>query len=71
MSSLIAAITHTLNGNTDLMLAIPLLVGGTIGLQIGVAIGNKLPGGQIKRYFCFVVIAAAALVAYKVIAVVS
>ncbi len=66
-TSFLATLTHAAAGNTDIRLAIPLLLGGSIGLQIGVNLCNKLGGRELKRYFTFVVLAAALLVAGKLI----
>jgi len=69
LSSLVASVTHTLRGNTDLLLAIPLLLGGTVGVQIGVALCSKLGGCQLRRYFSLVVLAAMVLVAAKLMTI--
>lgn len=68
-TSFLATITHAAAGNTDIRLAIPLLLGGSIGLQIGVNLCNRLGGRQLKRYFSFVVLAATLLVASKLVSV--
>ena len=68
VSSLIATITHSLAGNTDLSLAIPLLLGGTVGLQFGSRLCSRLGGPRLRRYFSLVVLAAIALVAAKIAA---
>ena len=68
LSSLIATITHALAGNTNLTLALPLLVGGTVGMQIGVALADRLGGIRLRRYFAVVVVVAAAMVAARVVA---
>jgi len=65
LSSFVATITHSLRGNTDLLLAIPLLLGGSAGLQLGVNLCSKLGGAQLRRYFTFVVLAAMLMVAAK------
>lgn len=71
LTSFVATLTQTLAGNTDLTLAIPLLLGGSLGLQLGCTIAGKLGGGKLRRYFSFVVLAAMALVAARLVAVYS
>jgi hypothetical protein len=63
LTSFAAIISHALAGNINLTLAIPLLVGGSLGVQVGVALSGKLGGRHIRRYFTFVVLAAVLLVA--------
>ena len=64
--SLVATISHSVQGNSDLMLAIPLMLGGAVGLQIGVSLCARLGGARLRRYFSFVVIAAMLLVVVKI-----
>ena len=64
--SLVATISHSIQGNSDLMLAIPLMLGGAVGLQIGVSLCERLGGTSLRRYFSFVVIAAMLLVLVKI-----
>jgi len=66
-SSVIAVVGHTLGGNTRLDLAIPLLVGGTVGVQLGVAIADRTRAAQLKRYFAWVVVLAVVVVATKLL----
>lgn len=65
LTSLVATITHSLAGNTDLLLACPLLVGGSVGLQVGVNLCNRTGGARLRRYFCFVILAAVVLILAK------
>ncbi|MBC7316145.1 MAG: sulfite exporter TauE/SafE family protein, partial [Chloroflexi bacterium] len=65
LTSFVATITHSLAGNTDLLLAVPLLVGGSLGLQVGVNICNRTRGARLRRYFCFVVLTAIVLIVGK------
>ncbi|NLD43258.1 MAG: sulfite exporter TauE/SafE family protein [Chloroflexi bacterium] len=67
LSSLVAAVTKTAGGDASLALVVPLLLGGTAGLQAGVSICNRLSAARLKRYFSFVVLAAMLLVASKVV----
>jgi hypothetical protein len=66
LSSFVATISHTVAGNTDLRLAIPLLVGGTAGVQIGISLCKRLAGLRLRRLFGLVILAAIVLVAAKV-----
>ena len=66
LSSFVATISHTVAGNTDLRLAIPLLVAGTVGVQIGISLGKRLAGLRLRRLFGLVILAAIVLVAAKV-----
>ncbi len=65
LTSFLATITHARLGNTDLALAIPLLVGGTIGVQFGASLCIRLRAQVLQRYFSLVVLAAALIVAIK------
>ena len=65
LTSFLAAIAHTQAGNADIWLALPLLVGGSLGLQLGVSLCNRMQGLRLRRMFSFVVLAAVALVAVK------
>lgn len=65
LTSFLAAIAHTQAGNTDIWLALPLLVGGSVGLQVGVSVCNRMQGLRLRRMFSFVVLAAVVLVAIK------
>jgi len=66
LSSFVATIGHASAGNTDLRLAIPLLVGGTLGVQVGISLCNRLAGFRLRRLFGLVVVAAMVLVVAKV-----
>lgn len=70
LSSFTATITHTLAGNSDTQLVIPLLFGGTIGLQVGVSLSAKWAGQSLRRYFFFVVMGATVMVAIKLVSAV-
>lgn len=69
LTSLVATVSHALVGNTDIKLLIPLLFGGTIGLQVGVSLAAKLGGPRLRRYFSLVVLAAMILVSAKIMTV--
>ena len=69
LTAFVATITHASAGNSDIRLVIPLLLGGTVGLQIGVNLCSKLGGTKLRRYFCFVVIAAMVMISAKLLVV--
>ena len=71
LSSVVGTITHASYGNTDMTLAIPLLLGGAAGLQIGVGFCSRLDGIKLRRYFAFVVLAALLLVGAKIAAILT
>ncbi len=54
-------------GNVSLGIAILLLVGGTIGVQVGVWICHRLHATQLRRYFIVIVLLTAVLVAADLI----
>lgn len=62
LSSFAGVITKTSSGDANLALVIPLLIGGTAGLQVGVTVCNRMSGASLKRYFVIVVLAAMLLV---------
>jgi uncharacterized protein len=68
-SSFVATITHAALGNANLLLAIPLFVGGSAGLQLGTRLYSRLQGPQLRRYFAFVSLAATFLVVFRILAV--
>ena len=65
LTSFLATITHARLGNTNLALAIPLLLGGTLGVQFGASLCIRLRAQVLQRYFSLVVLAAALIVAIK------
>jgi len=67
LSSFVAVISKVPQGDTSLALAVPLLLGGTAGLQLGVTICNRTSATRLKRYFAYVVIAAMVVVLGEVI----
>ncbi len=69
-SAAIAVVSHTLAGNTRLDLAIPLLVGGTLGVQVGVAIADRTGAARLRRYFAWVVVLAVMVVGWKLLGMV-
>ena len=69
LSSFVAAINHAMAGNTDIRLVIPLLLGGTAGLQLGVALSSRLDGPKLRQYFSLVVVGGMVLVSAKLMTV--
>lgn len=67
VSSFIGTITHASLGNTHIGLVIPLLLGGTVGVQIGINIGAKMGGHELRRKFCYIVFLAVVIVAAKIV----
>jgi uncharacterized membrane protein YfcA len=70
LSSFVAVIVHAGAGNTDLRLAVPLLVGGSVGLQFGVNLCNRCNGRQLERSFALVVVGALLIVIGKLVGLV-
>ena len=68
LASLVAVVTKVASGDASLALVIPLLVGGSVGLQVGVTVCDRMSASRLKRYFGLVVLAATLLVAGKVVA---
>ncbi len=60
-------IAHATAGNCDIVLAVCLLVGSTVGAQLGAFVMRKLRGVQIRHAFAFLAYATAALVAFKLL----
>jgi uncharacterized membrane protein YfcA len=56
---------HGLNGNIDAVLVIWVLVGGVIGAQVGATFTRYASGPRIRRWFAYLTLIAAALVALR------
>lgn len=69
LTSFMATITHAYLGNVNWPVLMVLLVGGSIGFQIGMTLCGKLDGLKLRRYFCFVVLAVAMMVFARLVAV--
>jgi len=70
LSSFVAVIIHAGAGNTDLRLAVPLLVGGSVGVQLGATLCDRCNGRQLTRSFVYVVAGALLIVLGKLIGLV-
>ncbi|CDO60167.1 membrane protein, putative [Candidatus Phaeomarinobacter ectocarpi] len=65
----LAAIMHaTLNQTVDIVLAMLLLVGGVLGAQVGVRVGHKLRGEQLRALLALMVIAVCLRLAWDLVA---
>ncbi|MEQ8746734.1 sulfite exporter TauE/SafE family protein [Pyruvatibacter sp.] len=65
----LAAIMHaTLNQTVDIVLALLLLVGGVIGAQLGVRVGHRLRGEQLRALLALLVLAVCARLAWDLVA---
>lgn len=65
LSSLIAGTAHMIKGDIEIVLLICMLAGALAGTHIGTHIGLKMHSDNIKKYFVFIVLAAVAMIAYK------
>jgi uncharacterized protein len=68
LTSVVAVITHTLAGNVDFRLAVPLLFGGILGARVGSRLCVNLSGTRLRRAFVYVVLLAAVIVISKLVA---
>ena len=55
--------SNRLKGDVSLWIVMPLLVGSTIGIQIGAAICDRLHPKRLKQYFAVVLFVTAVVVA--------
>jgi len=62
-SSIAGTIQHALNGHVSLWVAMSLLVGSSVGVQIGAWIGDRLHARRLRQYFGVIVLVAAVVVA--------
>jgi len=62
-SSIAGTIGHAQAGNVSLWIAMSLLVGSTVGVQIGAWLCDRLHAAKLRRYFAVIVLLAAVLVA--------
>ncbi len=58
-SSIAGTVKHGLAGNVNLYVAMTLLVGSVVGVQIGAHLTQKLHGAKLRRYFVLLVLAVA------------
>jgi uncharacterized membrane protein YfcA len=62
LGSISGAVSHCLEGHVNLWIAMSMLVGSSIGIQIGVAICDRLHAKKLRRYFALVLLLAAVMV---------
>ncbi len=55
------------SGKVSLPVAVSLLVAGTLGVKVGMALARKIHGDKLKRYFSLIAFAAAVMVFIKVL----
>ncbi len=60
-----ATAVHAWHGNVDLTLVAALLLGGTFGARIGSQIGLRAHGEQFRRWFAYLLLLTAALIAMR------
>ena len=65
MSGLFSSFFHAANGNIVYITVIVLMTGAFFGTKLGAKIQKDISGKSIRKYFAFVVLAAAFLVVYK------
>ena len=58
---------YAMAGKVSLAIAMSLLVGSTIGVQVGVWICHRLPAGRLRKYFVVIVLLTAVLMAADMI----
>ena len=65
LMGLLGTASHAWNANLDLRLVAALLVGGTVGAQLGWRWNRRMSGPRLRHYFAVLVLAAAAVVGWK------
>jgi len=71
MISLISTVLHASHGNIDYLLFAFLFCGSFLGVKVGIKIHERMGGKSIRKYFAFVVLAAALMVLIKLLISVS
>lgn len=62
LGSISGAASHCLEGNVSLWLAMPLLVGSSIGVQLGGYVCDRLRAKRLRRWFAIVLLLAVVMV---------
>ncbi len=62
-----ATIGHAWSGNVSLTIAMLMIVGSSLGVQLGAYLNDRMHARRFRRYFAVVVVAAMALVAWKLV----
>jgi len=65
MISFQATVVHAWNGYVDLTLVSALLIGGTLGAQLGARTGQQWGGTKLRERFGWLLLMSAALIAFK------
>ncbi|PIE35589.1 hypothetical protein CSA56_03665 [candidate division KSB3 bacterium] len=65
ISSLMGVYLNAINGNIDVALWLSMVLGGLIGTLWGTKIGLKVDGLNLRLYFVYVILAAIAMIAFK------
>ena len=65
LSAAVAVVKKGWVGEVDLGIGMSLLIGSSIGAQIGVSICNRLHAHRLRRYFAYLVCLVAAMIAAK------
>lgn len=58
LGSISGTVSHGMHGNVNLWIALSLLVGTTVGVQIGAAICHAIHAARLRRWFVLIVLAA-------------
>ena len=67
VTGLFATVFHVIHGNVDYPMVAALICGAFFGTRLGVAIQKKISGKSLRKYFAFVVLAAAVMVGVKLV----
>jgi uncharacterized membrane protein YfcA len=67
LASMSGAVSHFVKGHVSLWIAMSLLVGSSVGIQIGVAICDRLHAKKLRRGFSLVLLMAASLLLMDVV----
>jgi uncharacterized membrane protein YfcA len=66
-SSVLGTIIYGNKGDVDLWIVMSLLVGSTIGIQIGAALCDRLHARRLRQYFAVIVLLTAVLIAADIV----
>jgi uncharacterized membrane protein YfcA len=66
-SSAYGAFTHGMKGNVNLVLVLGLLIGSTLGSQIGASLTRRLGGPRLRNVFAYIAYFAVIMVAAKLV----
>lgn len=63
-SGIMGTVKYTLNGRVNLWVAMALLVGSTVGIQVGAAICTRIHGYRLTKWFSLLVLAVVAFLIF-------